>query len=334
MKTTIKLLALLTAVFALVACNKEKEDVTPITPIHERDITYTVDSTTTTVHLTTEAEFDDLLDLFCDYAEDGSEVSFHNANISNAKGPSDKESVSYSTADREAMKRWMRARESEGMTVTVKYDNKTGEYVGNAYKTAPQPQWVDLGLPSGLLWARCNVGALSPKGFGDYFAWGETETKSEYLWSNYRYGIDYCHLTKYCNDASFGDNGFTDTLTILKPGDDAATANKNNARTPTESEWYELLNYCTGEWTTIDGVNGYRFTGPNGNSIFLPATGGKGWNTGEGGHYWSASVYQSYPFTATDFKFYHFSDTTEVGAYMGYDDRAEGFSIRAVRDAE
>ena len=86
--------------------------------------------------------------------------------------------------------------------------------------------FVDLGLPSGLLWATCNVGADTPEGHGDYFAWGETTTKTTYNWSTYQY----CNgsrltLTKYCSDSRFGDNGFTDDLTTLLPEDDAATAN-------------------------------------------------------------------------------------------------------------
>ena len=86
--------------------------------------------------------------------------------------------------------------------------------------------YVDLGLPSGTLWATCNVGADTPEGYGDYFAWGETQPKDVYNWSNYQYcNGSHDQLTKYCNNSSYGYNGFTDNLTTLQPGDDAATAN-------------------------------------------------------------------------------------------------------------
>ena len=135
--------------------------------------------------------------------------------------------------------------------------------------------WIDLGLPSGLLWATTNIGAENPEDYGNYYAWGETETKETYDWETYRY----CNgsettLTKYCSDESYGLDGFTDTLTILEASDDAATANWGSSwRNPTQSEINELVNSCTMESTTRNGVNGSLFTGPNGNSIFLPWAG-------------------------------------------------------------
>ena len=141
MKTIIKLLALLAAVLTLAACEKDKEETR-----HERDIVYTVaEQTTTTVHLTTEAEWDALLDQFCNYAEDGSSVTFRNAN-SVAKSAT-KEAVTYSTTNREEMKRWMARMEDEGKTVTVTYDNGTHTYNGIAYATAPQPEPVIMTTP-------------------------------------------------------------------------------------------------------------------------------------------------------------------------------------------
>ena len=136
--------------------------------------------------------------------------------------------------------------------------------------------WVDLGLPSGLLWATRNVGATSPEDYGDYFAWGETQpNKHFYDGFSYIYMERGDHgflLTKYCNDPLFGYNGFTDNLTILQPGDDAATANFGG-RTPTKEEWEELMNNTTATWTTQNGVNGLLFSAINGNSLFLPAAG-------------------------------------------------------------
>ena len=138
-----------------------------------------------------------------------------------------------------------------------------------------EDDYVDLGLPSGTLWATCNVGANAPEDYGDYFAWGETQPKDTYSWSTYQY----CNgssttITKYCTDADYGNNGFVDNLTTLLPEDDAATANwGNDWRMPTQAEWQELYNNTTVTMTTQNGVNGELFTAANGNSLFLPATG-------------------------------------------------------------
>ena len=156
--------------------------------------------------------------------------------------------------------------------------------------------YVDLGLPSGMLWATCNVGASSPEDCGDYFAWGETLPKDYYNWSTYQY----CNgsnntLTKYCNKSNSGYNGFTDNLTTLLPEDDAATANWGNSwRMPTLVEWEELYQNTTHTWTTQNGVIGRLFTASNGNSLFLPAVsyryeGSLNVST-SGGFYWSSSL--------------------------------------------
>ena len=97
---------------------------------------------------------------------------------------------------------------------------------GNSGDDLNGHEYVDLGLPSGTLWATCNVGAETPESIGSYFAWGETSTKADYDWSTYKY----CNgsentLTKYCNDANYGYNGYSDELVVLQPEDDAATAN-------------------------------------------------------------------------------------------------------------
>ena len=192
--------------------------------------------------------------------------------------------------------------------------------------------WVDLGLPSGLQWATCNVGASSPEDYGDYFAWGETTPKSIYNWSTYCYcngGND--QLTKYCFLSSYGYNGFTDGLTILQPEDDAATANYGG-RTPTLEEWQELIDNTTVEWTVLNEVGGCRFSGSNGNSIFLPAAGDRMHNTlhavDMSGLYWlnsidSQNIYS--PDAACSFDF------NAAGCGIGYSNRSMGFSVRAVR---
>lgn len=179
--------------------------------------------------------------------------------------------------------------------------------------------WVDLGLPSGLLWATRNVGAASPTDYGDYFAWGETSPKSVYTEDTYRYyNSDYV-LTKY--------NG-SDGLTILQPGDDAATANYGG-RTPTREEWAELMNNTSSQWVTVNGVIGRCFTGTNGRSLFLPAAGDRNgselYGAGSLGYYWSSSRNESYPGDA--WYFYFGSDYQS----MGSGSRGHGLSVRAVR---
>jgi hypothetical protein len=191
--------------------------------------------------------------------------------------------------------------------------------------------YVDLGLPSGLLWATCNVGADSPEDYGDYFAWGETQPKDTYNWSTYQY----CNgssstLTKYCNNSSYGYNGFTDDLTTLLPEDDAAMANWGSGwRMPTAAEWYELYNNTAQTWTTQNGVNGRLFTAANGNSLFLPAAGyrwgGEFYDAGSGGYYWSSSLYAVTPNFARDLYF----DSGGTGVYDYYG-RLGGFSVRPV----
>ncbi len=191
-------------------------------------------------------------------------------------------------------------------------------------------EYVDLGLPSGTKWATCNVGATTPEDYGDYFAWGETSTKNTYSWATY----SLCNgsqntLTKYCNNSSYGNNGFTDALTTLEASDDAATANWGSAwRMPTKEEFEELNSNCTVTWTTQNGVNGRLFTGPNGNSIFLPAAGYRYGSSlddaGSGGDYWSSSLYSGYTGDAWYLDF-------NSGNCNMYDlDRYYGLSVRAV----
>ncbi len=189
--------------------------------------------------------------------------------------------------------------------------------------------WVDLGLPSGLKWATRNVGASSPTDYGDYYAWGETSPKSVYDWSTYRYcNGSYNSLTKYCSSSSYGYNGFTDGLTTLQPDDDAATANYGG-RTPTQAEWQELIDNTTHQWETIDGVNGYRFTGSNGNSLFLPAAGDRYGSDIDGagryGYYWSSSLYTVGPYCAWS------CDFNSGSVDMNSGSRYYGLTVRAVR---
>jgi len=170
---------------------------------------------------------------------------------------------------------------------------------GSSNNNNSNHEYVDLGLPSGTLWATCNVGASSPEKYGDYFAWGETETQTYYGWATYKYANGTSdedpELTKYCNKPGYGYNGFTDNLTVLLPEDDAATANWGNGwRMPTYNEFYELLQFTTQISVVQNGVIGCRFTSSNGNSIFFPAAGyrynGDHYAAGSTGIYWSSSL--------------------------------------------
>ena len=158
----------------------------------------------------------------------------------------------------------------------------TGTINGHAY--------VDLGLS--VKWATCNVGASKPEDYGDYYAWGETTTKSDYSWKTYKWckGTDDT-MTKYCTNSKYGT---VDNRTTLTSSDDVATVKWGSKwRMPTKEEVEELVGDCTWTWTTQSGVKGKKVTGPNGNSIFLPAAGGRDgtdlFGRGASGNYWSAT---------------------------------------------
>ena len=157
---------------------------------------------------------------------------------------------------------------------------------------------IDLGLS--VKWASMNIGATSPEEYGDYFAWGETIPKNTYNYSTYKW----CQgkkntLIKYCSDSEYG---VVDNLMTLESVDDAATANWGSSwRTPTIEELQELSTLCVWTWTTQNGVNGYKVTGTNGNSIFLPASGSinyqgnyvKATDVGTRGSIWSSTLYSN-----------------------------------------
>ena len=195
-------------------------------------------------------------------------------------------------------------------------------------------QTIDLGLPSGLYWASINVGATTPEGYGDYFAWGETEAKDYYGWTTYKYtNGGYGKMTKYCNDASHGDDGFTDMKIVLEAEDDAAAANWGNAwRMPTDAEWAELLEQCTWEWIKYSqDTFGYVVTSKtNGHSIFLPAAGylvdDSRYNAGMRGNYWSSTLNED---KASYARYIDFNSSKQERTQYG---RFYGRSVRAVRE--
>ena len=192
--------------------------------------------------------------------------------------------------------------------------------------------WVDLGLPSGLLWATYNLGAIVPEDFGDYFAWGEAIPKSHYDWSTYYHSRGNMYsLTKYCSIPDFGLLGFTDIFTILQPIDDAASSYwGDSVHTPTYAEWEELLDNTTSQWTNYRGVSGRLFVARNHKLLFLPAAGCRTAssliNAGSNGYYWSSSVYGEYP----SFAWYFFVQIPATYLDDCYDNRSFGYTIRPV----
>lgn len=232
------------------------------------------------------------------------------------------------------------------VTITAKAGEKTAEckvtvkssvYVGNA---------VDLGITITrggktfkLLWADCNLGTDKPEGYGDYYAWGETEAKSDYSWSTYKWANgEYNKLTKYCptDKTDYWDGaGSPDGKTVLDPEDDVAHVKLGgNWRMPTKAEQDALRSQCTWTWTTKNGVNGREVKSKvNSNSIFLPAAGhryryGYGTNlsyAGSYGYFWSSSLYTR-PDSANDIYF----GSDYVYWYTYY--RFYGFTVRPVME--
>ena len=192
-------------------------------------------------------------------------------------------------------------------------------------------EYVDLGLPSGTLWATCNVGSETPEDYGDYFAWGETEPKEIYDWKSYKYGRfihERYELNKYCTDSAYGLNGFVDNLTVMEPDDDVArTCWGEGWRMPTIGEWEELFLNTTGVWTTLNDVKGWRCTASNGNSLFLPAA-GYWWDdafNADLGLYWSRTINKEFPYRAWGFHF-----NCDSSHLCGSSDRNRGQTVRAV----
>lgn len=201
--------------------------------------------------------------------------------------------------------------------------NSEGEALGqNIYFTTLEGEedniingyeYVDLGLPSGLKWAVHNVGASAAEDYGDYYAWGEIETKDSYTQQNsVTYGMP-------MEDIS-GD-----------PQYDVARALWGETwRLPTRDEQKELLDNCTWEWTSQNGVNGYLVTGSNGNSIFLPAAGYKENSShtevGEYGYYWSSTPQSNSNLGAY---YLYMSSSSKLSYYYA---RVAGQSVRAVSE--
>ena len=200
-----------------------------------------------------------------------------------------------------------------------------------------QYEYVDLGLPSGLKWAKCNVGATSETDYGDYFQWGSTRpnTADECTRESYKfYNSAKYSLTKYCVTSLYGLFGIVDNKTTLDLEDDAARANMGGDwRMPTEAEFQELLDNTDNEWIEDfngSGGNGRKFTSKiNGNSIFIPASGVR---SGSAfcyqdifSHVWSSSLVTESPFFAWDLYF----NSGGISAHSG-SARYFRFAVRGV----
>ncbi|MBO7200012.1 MAG: hypothetical protein J6V54_01315 [Bacteroidales bacterium] len=170
--------------------------------------------------------------------------------------------------------------------------------------------YVDLGLPSGTKWATCNVGASTPEEYGNYYAWGETSTKTEYTEENsVTYGQQ---MSDISGNAQY----------------DAATANWGSTwRIPNRAEVEELIDNCTWTWTTQNGVNGIKVTGTNGNSIFLPAAGVSNESIGL-----ACCYYSSFPGGEENCCVYGiYSDLEDSDRFeLGWLYRYAGFTVRPV----
>ena len=220
---------------------------------------------------------------------------------------------------------------------------------------------VDLGLPSGILWCRYNLGvdqnqlSKAKNWYGGYYAWGELKGnktnkngKIYFGWVNYEFGNKYNRLTKYCNNPEFGLNGFTDNLTQLLPEDDAAYQNKKlhnfKFHIPFKEQCEELIKYTNSYWVNnynpnklkhnpeddggIQGLNGRVFEGKNRNQLFIPSAGYHSGDdikcTGDDGSLWTSNLCLDY----NDLAHYLYFDMDNINIY-DYN-RCVGFPVRPV----
>ena len=176
-----------------------------------------------------------------------------------------------------------------GLSSCVDDDDDEVETNYNPCPDDHHPHMIDLGLRSGTKWACCNVGATTPEGTGGYYAWGETEENDGYDWKSYKFWTDQ------------NGNGKVDYDEIADLGSDIAGTSYDVAHVKWGGSWVmpsfdqieELAKKCTHVWTVRNGTKGMTFIGPNGNTIFLPAAGGR-WggilnNADHNGYAWSSS---------------------------------------------
>lgn len=221
--------------------------------------------------------------------------------------------------------------ESVDSLVFFEEEEPDGEEQGNVLNGHA---WMDLGLPSGTLWATTNLGAAEPEDAGDYFAWGEVEAKTSFTSATYAYEQNAEGLTKYVpkRQCMFGYSKFYDDLTCLDTSDDAARmAWGEGWGIPTYAQMKELIACCTWEWTQ-EGMHGYRVFGPNGQSIFIPAAGcysaSRQIGVGKDAYLWLSDLYTPVPTQAYSLFF------NEKAHYLSMFARNGGQPIRPVRVGE
>lgn len=188
-------------------------------------------------------------------------------------------------------------------------------------KEAPEGA-IDLGLS--VLWASCNVGAESPEEIGGLYAWGETEEKDDYSWENYKWcNGNYNTLTKYCTNDNYGT---VDNKKVLELEDDVAHVKwGGDWRMPTYAELNELSTKCKQERTSINGIEGFKFTGPNGNYIFIPVIKGQYYDYCD---LWSASISSYDPYYA--YLISYNGSTMKPFFTPQYWKRCDGHSVRPI----
>ncbi len=205
-------------------------------------------------------------------------------------------------------------------------DNNGGNAGGTIELVGAVADAVDLGLPSGTLWASWNVGATAPEEYGGYYAWGEIEEKNYYDWTTYKWcNGSASKMTKYCTESGYG---IVDNKILLEPGDDVAHMMWGDGwRMPTHAEINELYSNCKWE----KSINGYKLTSnSNGNSIILPASGYHYgafiYSDGSVGIYWCNTLYSGSSGHAWALNFYGVN-------YYDVDDgcRFYGRSVRPVK---
>ena len=234
-----------------------------------------------------------------------------------------------------------RSGDKKDCVLTAEVVDKSGEVIGDATLTvkaeksdlcpdANHVHAVDLGLS--VKWACCNVGTKSPEGYGGYYAWGETEEKSDYhwityIWSTYKYDKD------GDGNYDYGDGYHNIGSNISGTSYDVAHVKWGGSwRMPTLSEIQELCDRCSWEWTTVNGVNGQKVTGPNGNSIFLPAAGRRNGaevsGRGSSGYYLSATLNES----RSPYAYYLSFDDDGYYGWNYYGHRFVGHTVRPVKE--
>lgn len=199
--------------------------------------------------------------------------------------------------------------------------------LGKPKPTMNNKGFVDLGLPSRTLWAKCNLGAEKETDFGKFFQWGDTQGYSgvdehQFQWSDYKWGTSWDNITKYNVD---------DCETVLNNEDDPVfVATNGKFKLPTKEQLQELIDCTNHEWITIDGVKGMKFINKNDETkyIFIPAAGccgdGGRYDVGSWGRVWSASRDES----STSSAWYLYFDAGYV-VMLSYE-RCDGYSVRGI----